>query len=712
MADDCIPCGAAEADSSAIQTLILKKTGYPTRKEAIAWMREKIEGGRAFTVAAIEETDTSYRFEQFPGDQCRTEPRTIQLSDDISALICTPPGGAREEHVRVLGETPGQFMARLANLQIPDLAASAQSLRFHSKRMNYHRLPHVGRGWTRGKAAEALRATEARMEMALTAAESTMNDSAIRPGSASVHPDPEGGIHAHNLLEDGTADLGGRHIHVFLWRGRLVMTERDGAHGHAPAEGERTAEDNSHVHHATVILDNSNPELATFEAATAHSHEKLTATTALDGLHQHTGKIGGVEILTLEPGEFVKLFPVIEEIQLSPELAARIGTRQIHTGRTDLQAFWAAGHGTQEVRELLAPFALDTAIAQEAVEEWEAGSKWITVEGFVIGLGNKAISLKDPPAQPIFILIGDDNTNTRVVLRKMQTTKEAARVAAMAAVTKQNNYLILAELAGTATEGQAEGREVFREIATYSLIPDDSTAIAAATEAIAEALESFTLSHCGRFVAGAAEAHEPRQWNVVVLQAGLSKNRNFWPTQTLDQIAVALEGAPLEAIQATPRGAHHPIKMTHLPVHARMNLGGHSITLNGVGQLKNLRYEPTAGGQEPTAEETELIAKVLGTTPEEVKAQSKGRIVGTAYLDNTDRGNALEEMLASALDRDSLGEYLGLSIDVDRAPAIPINIPGANPILLRTGVDGTGRAVVDFVSHPSAGGQILGRTAA
>ncbi|KKK55784.1 hypothetical protein LCGC14_3071100, partial [marine sediment metagenome] len=62
-----------------------------------------------------------------------------------------------------------------------------------------------------------------------------------------------------------------------------------------------------------------------FLGATAHDHEKLTSTTALDGLHQHNAEINEDEVATLTPEEFRALFGVIEEIRISTSLAEDIG---------------------------------------------------------------------------------------------------------------------------------------------------------------------------------------------------------------------------------------------------------------------------------------------------------------------------------------------------------------------------------------------------
>lgn len=699
---------ASEQDEPAqVQTVILKKDRFENARDAMAWMRERIEGGRDFIVENMRETDTSFRFEQFPEDDCENRPSTIQLTDGVSAVICAKPSASEAislSPVRVAQETPDQFHHRLIHLTREDLLASADHLRYHATRVRRTGIPHIGRGWGHGELMTALRATESlfqarEQELSMTP----------RPNRDTVRPRREGGIHAHSLDDDGNALTGGRHAHAFLYQGSILFTELDGAHGHEPGEGERTDQEQEHTHSAEIELPDGEVLRVTFEQTTPHDHEKLASTTALDGLHQHTATIDGEPVTTLTPEEFRTLFGVIEEIHLSPSLAEAVGASTIHTGGDSLLGYWRKGRGTEAVRELLASYVRDDdGPVREAVEEHEVGAKFTTAEGFAINLGHQAMAIQERD-EDRFILIASADGPPRV-LREFNTSMANARLAATAAITDELEHVTLAEFVGTALDGPAEGREIFRELSNYWLQHEPRAAEAIAAQAIDLALDQLTRKAgehgCGWFTARAAEA-DSHSWDVVIIQAGLSRNRNFWPARVLEGLVDVFEGAPLEAIQASPT------KMSHLQADALMQLNGHSVALNGAGQLKNVRWEPGEGGRTPDDAEVRTLAKVLGVSEAEVKRQSRGRLVATAMLDQSDVGNAVEDRLASAEDRDSLDDYLGLSIDVDRAPAVGIKVPGGKPILLRTDVDGdAGKVVVDFVSHPSAGGRVLGRSAA
>ena len=699
---------ATEAEGGArIQTVILKKTEFETRRAALDWMMERIEAGRGFHVDKIDETSTSFRFRQFDPDDCETDPRTIQLTDGVSAVICTPTSNAREAiaiaPVALTAETPGQFEHRIHLLNSADLIASEDLLAFHAARE-----ATVGRGWTPERTRAALRAVRAHRTIAREQHELDMTAPHV---DDHVSPRREGGIHAHTLQDDGATDgAGGRHAHAFLYRGAILFTEHDGAHAHESGEDGRTAPESEHKHAAILRMQDGETLIVEFVGATAHDHEKLTSTTALDGLHQHSAEINSDEVATLTPEEFRALFGVIEEIRFSTSLAEDIGANRLETGGLSLQQFWAAGKGTTEVRELLASYVRGDgpdAAVRETVEEHQVGSNHTVVENFVVWLGSETIAIQESDEDK-FILIGSESPALK--LREFNASLGAARLAATAAVNEENSYIPLARFVGTALEGPAEGKPIYRDFATYHLVRDAVAREAVAREAVDTALEQLTRRagayHCGHFI-GAREA-ESHAWDVVVIEAGISRNRNFWPTSVLEKLAKegTFDGSPLEAIQASPT------KLSHLPVEAVMRLRGHSITMNGVGQLQDLAFEAD-GGTVPDDDEVRILAKVLGVTEAEVRKQSKGRLIAIARLDKSDTGSAIEDRLASAAERGSLEDYLGLSIDVDRAPAVGINVPGKAPILLRTDIDGAGgKVLVDFVTHPSAGGKVLGRSAA
>ncbi len=72
--------------TTEVQSLILNKSKFETEQEARDWAKD-----HDFKTDKLDETDDSWRFRQFDPDRCMSGTfRTIELDDDVSAVICRP----------------------------------------------------------------------------------------------------------------------------------------------------------------------------------------------------------------------------------------------------------------------------------------------------------------------------------------------------------------------------------------------------------------------------------------------------------------------------------------------------------------------------------------------------------------------------------------------------------------------------------------------
>lgn len=222
--------------------------------------------------------------------------------------------------------------------------------------------------------------------------------------------------------------------------------------------------------------------------------------------------------------------------------------------------------------------------------------------------------------------------------------------------------------------------------------PEDDTAEDAEERTLERAVESMMAPWSGRVV----EAEGESAWEVVVLEAGLSTNGNWWPASLLSDKGIrALEGAPIEVIEIGRKNDHLPMEILE-----RLPSG---VVVNLAGQLTDVRFDRGAGGRVPKGKDMEAIASVTGLTQEEVERESQGSIFGLARFNDEGRGAELASALRSAEARGGLESFLGVSVDFERAD--PILAVGSRPLRVRTDIDLTGRNVLDVVTRPSGGGK-------
>jgi len=65
------------------QSVICSKSRFSSAGEAASWCRKN-----GFKTEKVDETETSYRFRQFPPDQCNGGIKTINLTEGVSATVC------------------------------------------------------------------------------------------------------------------------------------------------------------------------------------------------------------------------------------------------------------------------------------------------------------------------------------------------------------------------------------------------------------------------------------------------------------------------------------------------------------------------------------------------------------------------------------------------------------------------------------------------
>ena len=192
------------------------------------------------------------------------------------------------------------------------------------------------------------------------------------------------------------------------------------------------------------------------------------------------------------------------------------------------------------------------------------------------------------------------------------------------------------------------------------------------------------------------------EWNVTVIQAGISKNLNFWPRSLLEGRGVEIfENVPLEVLKFDlVNHGHAPHNPHNLPA---------GVVQNSAGLLTDLAFEATGGGK-PTQAQAEAIARVMGWTVEKVFEESVGSLVAVAKTDGSEAGKDIEAKLQFAESEGLLDQYLGLSVDIAEAKPVRVNA-GGEQISVRPEIDETRGVLVDFVSRPSAGGEVTGKAA-
>lgn len=118
----------------------------------------------------------------------------------------------------------------------------------------------------------------------------------------------EGGVHMHALdRQNATTATDGRHQHAFVIDGELVITDLDGDHIHrlkTPISDVSEAGSSAHMHRL-VLPDGT--EIMTSDDG-EHMHALQVSKSGLDGLHQHTIKVGDTDVSSLTPGQFFELF--------------------------------------------------------------------------------------------------------------------------------------------------------------------------------------------------------------------------------------------------------------------------------------------------------------------------------------------------------------------------------------------------------------------
>lgn len=231
-------------------------------------------------------------------------------------------------------------------------------------------------------------------------------------------------------------------------------------------------------------------------------------------------------------------------------------------------------------------------------------------------------------------------------------------------------------------------------------------------ELFGSAAEARAAEAVGRLVRDMPHIHVTEracegEWEVVVIEAGISKNKNYWPRDLLEERgSEVFTNVPLEVLKfdAVNHG-HAPHNPHDLPA---------GVVANSAGILTDVRFVDE-GGMQPTREQAEAIAKVLGWSVEKVMEQSSGSIVATARIDESETGKDIDAKLSFAEENGLLEQYLGLSVDI--AEAKPVRVNARRPdgsvetIHVRPEINESRGVLVDFVSRPSAGGKVKGKAA-
>ena len=79
-----------ERPPTRVQSVILSKEQFPTRRAAAKWVRD-----HDFTVGKVDETEKTFRFRQFAPTQCvEGSFRNIRIRDGVSGVVCRPRNAA------------------------------------------------------------------------------------------------------------------------------------------------------------------------------------------------------------------------------------------------------------------------------------------------------------------------------------------------------------------------------------------------------------------------------------------------------------------------------------------------------------------------------------------------------------------------------------------------------------------------------------------
>ena len=575
--------------------------------------------------------------------------------------------------------SPKCYRARVGRLSISQLQRDEDTIlgylgRLAAAREARSSIEKLGRGWTGLELAitlDVVRAVRMRAsEALLSPADSPSMEE--RGAQDHVYPSKEGGIHAHRVADDGSTTLGGRHGHAILFRGSIWFSEIDGAHEHEAGEEGRVGAESEHEHTIFIDIDGETEELV-LAGTTDHDHEALVGTTTMDGVHQHEADVDGRPVKTLLPEEFRELFGAVESLQFAGEARESVGQAAVPTGGKSLSAWWGAGYGSPAVRRFLLPWIMGQAVRESAIEtdvklivptaELSESSRWLLFAGEELLSAHEA----------------DEGLGT-------------ARESAALAIAAERPRI---ELVERTFEASGDG-EVCTRIALFEL-RGDPDAGAVESSVLSRAVESLLAPAIGRVVEARADLE--RAWDLRVMEFGLSDNDNFWPRSMGEKLLRVLEGAPLEAIEYRP---HH---FDHLPLEAVLRFPK-GVVLNTVGQAQQLRIVES-GGKAPTGQKLRMIMERMGMTEEEVLAESVGTIFAVGLLDGDRAGESIHEKLTSAKDRGRLQDYLGVSVDFQEAPFVPMFVPGMKrPLVYRTDVNEDARRSISFVTHPSAGGRV------
>lgn len=366
--------------------------------------------------------------------------------------------------------------------------------------------------------------------------------------------------------------------------------------------------------------------------------------------------------------EFVALFPSITAIDTAAVEGVSAGMTPTHS--CDFAEWWKAGHGPPSLRQFLAPYAIGDAVVAEGAPSSEPGEfEWYEVH-----------------------CVDSD----RFQFSRHAVLSEAIRDAIARVKDGVRTQLL----------GFHGGRMgVGRTMSFFSMNTEESHAVEAV---LARAVEAVQMPRVGHLVEG------ENDFEVVVIEAGMSMNRNYYPASLLKKKFVEVfEGAPVRVIGWDPQrytGETLPDSADHIPFEIAKQLPAGTI-LNQVGQLVDLRFEAT-GGTAPDPTEARVLAKRFGMTTEEIMEEAVGTVMGRLSMDSDQRSQAMATKLHDAAERGTLQKF-GLSIDVDEAPYVAVwETWMSSPINWRTDINGSKGVYLDFVNRPSARGRVLARDAA